>query len=58
VQQLQLNEMVFGNIFKQEDRYCTGTVRCAMSVEILSTAAQLNENSHLKRLAKSNDREA
>jgi len=50
--------MFFGNIFKQEDRYCTGTVRCAMSVEILSTAAQLNENSHLKRLAKSNDREA
>jgi len=32
-------------------------VRCAMSLEIFSTAVQLYEKSHLKRLAISNDLE-
>jgi len=36
---------------KQEAQLRGGTARRAMSVEILSAAAQLHEKSHLKRLA-------
>jgi len=35
--------------FQKKFRYGTRTVRRAVSAEITSTAAQLNEKSHLKR---------
>jgi len=43
-------------IFDKKLSYCTGTVQCSMSAEILSTAAQLYEKSHLNRLAVSLER--